>query len=192
MIDLLGGGRRLAVSVSLLLTVAAADAAPKVWQGKDSAVTEAEVEVEAQATAIYQALTDYAAWPGLFTDVMWTKVKSGGREDAVVQYKSRTFGKPQHYKFCNAQNRLVRYELIDGPSGVKLVWEARLEPGPENGTTKVRMRLHVTIDGVLGWLVSKDQVRKHRESKLRTDINDLTRRFPPPRPTSQAAARPSN
>jgi hypothetical protein len=154
-------------------------ARPRVWQAKDPTVTEADVEVLATPDVVYQALTDYVEWTSLFSDVIYSKVKRGGREDALLEYKSRTFGRPYRFQFRNAPNRLVRYDLADGPSGVKVRWETLLEPLDGGASTRVHIRLTVVIGGVYGWLISRDKVRTYREKKLHADISDVAKRFSP-------------
>ena len=166
-----------------------AAAGPKIWQSQDVSITEAEVDLHARPAVVYRVLTDYAAWASLFSDVVWATQKAGGREDAIVQYKSRTFGKPQHFKFNNRANRLVRYDLVDGPSGVRVWWQVALEPVGDTGVTRVRLRMSVHVGGFYGWFISDGRVRKYRERKVTADINDLARRFPPEPPPSRPAAK---
>lgn len=182
MLTRLTAGRGAALLALLVLLPAgrAASAAPtvRVWQTPNNAISEGTVEVHASPASIYAALTDYARWASLFSDVEWVKLKGGGRDDAVLQYKSRTFGKPQSYRFRNVPNRIVRYELIDGPHGVKLQWEAWFEPvEPDSSLTRIRARMYVVVGGVYSWIVSSKTVRKHRESKLRKDLTNLGKRF---------------
>jgi hypothetical protein len=170
----------------------AAHAAPtiRLWQSPNSAVSEGQVDVQASPAAIYAAMTDYPRWPSLFSDVEFTKLKGGGREDALLQFKSRTFGKPQVFRFRNVPNRVIRYELTDGPSGVKVMWEAWFEPTePDTGTTRIRLRMYVHVGGIYGWIVSKKTVRKYRERKLERDLVDLGKRFATPAPKSVAAGK---
>ncbi|HEY3358077.1 MAG TPA: SRPBCC family protein [Polyangia bacterium] len=178
------------MALTCALTAAPAAAGPRVWQPKDGAVTEGEVEVHARPSTVYRALTEYAKWPALFSDIAWSAVKSGGRENAVIQFKSHTFPKPQHVRFRNTHNRLVRYELIDGPSGVKVQWETAIEPNADRGTTKIRIRLTVVVGGIYGWIVTKEKVRKYRESKMTKDVRDLAKHFPPPKPAPATAPTP--
>jgi len=121
-------------------------AAPKVhmWQTKVPAVTEGYVDVAASPEEIYRTLTDYAHWTQVFTDIEWVKHKKGGREDALLECKSRTYGKTsQHFQFSNRPNKLLRYRLTDGPPGVVLWEEIWLEPLGQEGLTRISIKMHV-------------------------------------------------
>jgi hypothetical protein len=165
-----------------------AGAAPKItmWQTQDSAVTEGFVDVQAAPVEIYAVLTDYTKWTALFSDIEWVKHKSGGREDAVLECKSRTYGKhAQHFRFRNRRQKLVHFAMDDGPPGVKLWQQITFEPREDSGLTRVRIRMHISVGGVLGWLTTEAKVKKYRDRKVHRDLVDLGKRWEPrPKPSS--------
>ena len=104
----------------LALVAAPATAGPRVWQARDVAITEGEVEVNARPAVVYRALTDYARWPALFSDIMWAAVKSGGREKAVIFLAEHS----PHKLLSQAPVRAILMPRITDHE------EVRIEPAP--------------------------------------------------------------
>jgi hypothetical protein len=162
-----------AVTVSGAPDCASAEPTPsavRIWQGK-GAVTEGEVVVAAAPDEVYGALTSYGLWTTIFPYLAKVDVKSGGRDDAVVQTTNRK-GTRHTIRFHNDPAHLVvRFEERGDRAEVDA--ELALVPGDAAGTTRLRAHLHADVSGVASWFVSDARVRQKREKKLSKDLENI-------------------
>lgn len=135
--------------------------------------TETTVIVDAPSDEVYALVTDYARWPGVFSDVLSVKVLRGGREDAVVRMKSRAFGRTVTVQFENLAGRVIRFRGIEGPPGGKARGEYVLIPIDDGKRTRVEARLYMDVGGPARLFVSKREVTVMRQAKLSADLNDV-------------------
>lgn len=160
---------------------ALAAAAPRhvrVWDGGTPDTTEALVTLGAPTVAVYDLATDYTRWERLFSDVSEVEVQGGSRRDARVRFASRAVGHTITVRFDNDEARAIRFVLTDGPPGAEAWGRYMLSPSRGGETTVVRASLYMDVTGVPGWFVSDETLRRMRARKLRTDLEDLARRFP--------------
>lgn len=162
--------RSAIIATALVATSAHADVvelqeAPDHW-------TEATVIVDAPSDDVYALVTDYARWPTVFSDVSNVKVKSGGREDAVVRFTSRAFGRTVAVQFDNIAGRVIRFRGVEGPPGGKARGEYVLSPIDDGKRTRVSARLYMDVDGVARLFVRSREVQAMRQAKLSADLND--------------------
>lgn len=156
----------------------------KFWKSSRKATSEAGVDVHATTSQVYAAVTDYGRWPQLFRDVKWVKVKSGGRRDAVVQFASRALGHTVTVRFDNEEPRTVRFKLVDGPRGARASGQFFMDALGE-GVTRIQGALYMDVVGFVGFFVPDSTIRRKRDAKLRSDLQDLLQRFAePPSPRS--------
>jgi uncharacterized membrane protein len=161
----------------LLVTVATANAEPQTIQlvEKGDHVTEATVTADASPAEVYALVTDYANWGRLFTDVESVSVKSGGREDAAVKFKSRAIGYTVVIKFNNVPGQAIRFRGIKGPPGGKSSGEYLLTPIDGGKRTQVTARLRLDVDGPAALVVRESKLRGIRHAKLSADLQDAQR-----------------
>jgi len=146
--------------------------AVRIWNGKDEAVTEGEVEVGGTPEAVFAALTTYSLWPDIFPYVGRIDIKSGSRDDIVLDTISRKKGTRHTLRFHNDSRRLiVRFEEQGGRADVKA--ELALEPGRTSGTTRLRAKLYADVHGAISLFVSDSRIRQKREHKLSTDLEHI-------------------
>ncbi len=147
------------------------------WDTGDS-TCEGVVEVAAPPAAVYAAATDYAHWPTVLTDVTSVEVRSGGRDDAVVRFASRTLKHTVTVRFGNEVDRALRFRLTDGPPGTSASGEYLLEPLDGGRRTRVHARFMLHVGGIARLAVSSSTVRRMRVAKVVADLTDIARRFP--------------
>jgi uncharacterized membrane protein len=140
-------------------------------------VTEATVTVDAPPARVYELVTDYARWPAILSDVTSVTVKSGGRRDATVRFRSRALEHEVTVVFDNEVDREIRFHGIDGPPGGRADGSYVLEPIDGGTRTRVTVHLYMDVVGVTGVFVRGSTLRSMRQAKLRADLTDVTRWF---------------
>ena len=158
-------------------TPAAADGL--VLQDKSGHITEGSLTVAASPSQVYAAVTDYANWPRLLTDVESVKVESGGPRDARVRFKSKTFGHTVTIVFDNVTDRTIRFRGVEGPPGGHASGSFELVPLAGGKQTQITASVYMEVTGVPGVFVREPKVRAMREAKVRSDLLDLARHFQP-------------
>lgn len=141
------------------------------------AKTQGVIEVDASPARVYALVTDYDNWPNVLTDIKRVDVKSGGREDAKVWFDSRAMKHGVTVLFDNEKDAVIRFRLVDGPRGARATGEYVLEGVDGGKRTKITATLYMNVVGVVGWLVRDKTIRKMRQRKLRTDLEDVARYF---------------
>jgi hypothetical protein len=167
----------LALVCLLFAADAAAESPVRIWKGKKSATTEGVVVLATSPAEVYRVVTDYAQWKTLFFDVTSVRVKSGGRRDATVEFESKALGHEVTVRFDNTEGRVIHFQLVEGPPGARAWGEYVLEPSDGGRKTTVRATLYMDVVGAMAWVVTDDSIRKKRERKLRSDLEDLAHRF---------------
>ena len=140
-------------------------------------VTTASIVIDAPIDQVYALVTDYAHWPTAFTDIESVRVKSGGRDNATVRFRSRAIGYSVAVQFENISPRLVRFRGVQGPPGSKARGEYVLTPIDNGRRTKVDAKLYIDISGPAGLIMRDRKVRAIRQAKLAADLNDAARWF---------------
>jgi uncharacterized protein YndB with AHSA1/START domain len=169
---------RFALVGTLTMTLAAtahADAIP--MSEKPDHVTEAIVTVDAPPDEVYRAVTDYAQWPTLLSDVMSARVESGGREDARVKFRSRVLGHEFTIAFANIPDRQISFQGVEGPPGGRAKGTYTLTPVDGGKRTRVVADLYLDVVGPAGWVVRSSKTRDMRQAKLQRDLADVEARF---------------
>ncbi|HVK72447.1 MAG TPA: SRPBCC family protein [Kofleriaceae bacterium] len=149
--------------------------------------TRAEIIVDASPQEVYEVITSYADWDELLGDVASCKVKSGGRENATVQVRSRALGRKLTVTFDNIPDRLIRFRLTDGPRGARVHGSYRITPVGD-GRSRITATLYLDVVGAAGLFVDESDTRPMRQRKLRGELTDLARYFDR-NPGVRAAAR---
>jgi hypothetical protein len=167
----------LAKALGALVSIAtAAHAQPIELHELPDHTTEATIVVAATPDEVYAVVTDYRAWPRIFTDVVAAKVQRGGRDDARVRFSSRTFGQTVTVEFDNEPGAYVRFRGVKGPPGGRARGEYVLTALPE-GRTQIRARLYMDVAAPASWFVRDKTVREMRRAKLEVDLRDTARLF---------------
>lgn len=141
------------------------------------AKTQGVIVVDASPAHVYALVTDYDNWPNVLTDIKRVDVKSGGRQDAKVWFDSRAMKHGVTVQFDNAKDSVISFRLVDGPRGARATGEYLLEGIDGGKRTKITATLYMNVVGAVGWLVRDKTIRKMRQKKLRTDLEDLARYF---------------
>ena len=141
------------------------------------AKTQGIIEVDASPARVYAVMTDYENWPNVLTDVKAASVKAGGRDDAKVRFDSRAMKHAVTVLFDNDADAAIRFRLVDGPRGARATGEYLLESVDGGKRTRITATLYMNVVGVVGWLVRDKTIRKMRQQKLRTDLEDGARYF---------------
>ncbi len=141
------------------------------------AKTQGLIEVDASPARVYALVTDYENWPNVLTDVKSASVKAGGREDAKVRFDSRAMKHAVTVLFENDADVAIRFRLVDGPRGARATGEYLLESSDGGKRTRITATLYMNVVGVVSWLVRDKTIRKMRQRKLRSDLEDVARYF---------------
>jgi len=139
------------------------------------AKTQGIIEVDASPTRVYAVMTGYANWPHVLTDVKSAAVKAGGREDAKVRFDSRAMKHAVTVQFDNDADVALRFRMVDGPRGARATGEYLVVSLDGGRRTRITATLYMNVVGVVGWLVRDKTIRKMRQQKLRTDLEDVAR-----------------
>ena len=173
---------RFALASTLTMTLAAnAHADAVALAEKPDHVTEATVTVDAPPDAVYRAVTDYAEWPSLLSDVISARVESGGREDARVKFRSRVLGHEFTIAFANIPDRQISFHGVEGPPGGRAKGTYTLYPVDGGKRTRVVADLYLDVVGPVGWMVRDSKTRDMRHAKLERDFSDVEKHFAQPR-----------
>lgn len=148
-------------------------------------VTEGIVTVDATPSQIYALVTDYRNWRSVFSDVQSVSVQSGGQRDAAVRFRSHSLQHEVTVKFDNIPDQLIRFKGIQGPPGGRASGSFELTPIAGGSRTLVRARIYMDVVGLPSLFISDSKIRSMREAKVRADMTDVVRRFPPPRVSTQ-------
>jgi hypothetical protein len=165
------------MSVSVLASIALAVSQLTITE-KAGHISEAVVVVDASPAEIYDYVTTYENWTLMFSDVTWATVKTPGTVNARVRFHSRALGQTVTIAFNNIPDRLIQFRGIDGPPGGRAAGTYELVALPD-GRTQVTARLYMDVLGVTGVFVSSAKIRRMRAQKLRSDMTDVMRHFPP-------------
>ena len=168
---------RLAAIVAGLLHVAAARADNVAISDLPNHGTAGSVTIDAPPAEVYRQVTDYAHWPGLLSDVEWTRVESGGPRDAKVWFHSRILGHDFELQFDNEPGRAIRFRGIAGPPGAHAHGEYVLQPIDGGARTRVDAKLYIEVTGIAGVLMRDSKMTAMRRDKLRSDLADTARHF---------------
>ncbi|HSD90867.1 MAG TPA: SRPBCC family protein [Kofleriaceae bacterium] len=147
---------------------------------KPGHVTEGVVTVDASPSQVYALVTDYRNWRSVFSDVQSVSVQSGGQRDATVRFRSHALQHEVTVRFDNVPDLLIRFKGIHGPPGGRASGSFELTPLAGGTRTLVRGRLYMDVVGLPSLFISDSRIRSMREAKLRADMTDVLRRFPPP------------
>jgi uncharacterized membrane protein len=140
-------------------------------------ITEGTVTIDASPQQIYDAVTDYANWPRLLSDVEKVRVLGGGRDDATVRFKSRALRHTVTVVFENVPGKSLRFRGIKGPPGGRARGEYVMTPIDGGKRTVVTARLYMDVVGAPSWFVRDKTIRAMRGRKLTADLQDVARRF---------------
>lgn len=169
---------RIAGSFAAIAVASDARADQLTLTEKPEHVTEGMVTVDATPSEIYEVVTDYAHWRTVFSDVLSVTVKSDGRRDAKVRFKSRALEHTVTVVFDNTPGQLISFRGVEGPPGGRASGSYQLTPVDGGQRTLVHARLYMNVVGVPGLFISDSKIRKMRQAKVRADMTDVMRRFP--------------
>lgn len=138
-------------------------------------VSKATITVDAPPADVYALITDYAQWRKFLTDVTFVKVESGGQIDARVRMASRALQHKVTIAFNNDPGKAIRFKLVDGPPGARATGEYLLVGIDGGNRTRIDATLYMDVVGVTGIFVTDKKIRKMRQAKVRTDLEDVAR-----------------
>jgi len=98
-------------------------------------------------------------------------------ERLQVRFDSRAMKHAVTVLFENDENAVIRSRLVDGPRGARATGEYVPESFDGGQRTRITATLYMNVVGVVGWLVRDQTIRKMRQKKLRTDLEDVARYF---------------
>jgi hypothetical protein len=156
---------------------------------KPGHATEGVVVVDASPSEVYALVTDYKNWTSVFSDVSSVEQLGGGPREASVRFHSKALGQTVTVRFENVPDRMIRFHGIKGPPGGRATGSYELTPIAGGTRTLVHARLYLNVVGVPSLFIKDDKIRSMRQTKLRNDMTDVIRHFPP-RHTSPQASRP--
>jgi uncharacterized protein YndB with AHSA1/START domain len=169
---------KLALASTLTMTLAASAHADAIAMSeKPNHTTEATITVDASPDQVYRAVTDYAQWTSLLSDVMSAHVESGGREDARVKFRSRVLGHEFTIAFANVPDRQISFRGVQGPPGGRATGTYTLFPIDGGKRTRVVADLYLDVVGPAGWVVRDSKTRDMRHAKLERDLADVEAHF---------------
>ena len=165
--------------VAIMLSVTAPSAADSDTRASISevskTVSKGAITVDAPPADVYALMTSYGDWRKFLTDIAYVKVESGGRKDARVRIESRALEHRVTIAFDNDLDRALRFKLVDGPRGARATGEYVLVPIDGGKRTRIEATLYMDVVGAVGLFVTDKKIRKMRQAKLRTDLEDLAR-----------------
>lgn len=166
-----------------------AQPSPSTWKRdeKDPRWVQGQVVAAATPEAVFARLQRVPEWPRMFTDIKSMKIIERGTDHWRVKLETWTFD-------CGAHEYHVRFDSsrtarlwIDAP-GVTAVAYMRVLEGTTANTSRVVYSLFVEARGVMGWFVSKEELRRKQEQMVVRYLADLERAFRAPPETTSAAA----
>jgi hypothetical protein len=140
-------------------------------------VSEGTVIVNAPPAEVYALVTNYANWRSVFSDVDSVQLKSGNRDNAQVEFRSRALGRKVTVAFHNEPDSAIRFQGVKGPPGGSSHGEYRLSPIDGGARTLVTGRLFMDVSLPASLVVSSRRVREIRQQKLRADLTAIARYF---------------
>lgn len=158
--------------VAITVAAPSADAQTISIREGGSHETEASVIVDATPHEIYELVTDYANWRYVFSDVLWVKLESGGREDGRVRFKSKTLDTTVTVQFKNVADQSITFVGVKGPPGGKAHGSYVFTPVGDGSQTLVTARLYLDVDGIGALFVREKRLRSMRRAKLAADLRD--------------------
>lgn len=165
-----------------LVSGAAGVRATPVFEKPSPGRSEAYVDVRAAPAEVFAALSRPDRWTSIFTDVQEVEQvpKAPSKTWRVV---SRLIGHAHMLDLRVEASRLVHFHLTDPGPGGSLVVELKLDAMPAGGT-RVRYSLLTILPLGLGAVFDEGFLRRHREHKIRIDLEDIERSFgvTPPQP----------
>jgi len=173
--------RQLGLSTAFAVVAAAPEAHgdPLLLSEQPGHTTESVVTIDASPSEIYALVTDYGNWRTVFSDVRSVKVVAGGARDGTVRFRSHALEHEVTVRFDNIPDRLIRFKGIHGPPGGRASGTYELTPVAEGAQTVITARLYMNVVGLPSLFVGDSTIRAMRQAKLRADLIDLIRRFPP-------------
>lgn len=172
----------------ILLLFAAGGASSSGGTGVDAGVVVREVAGEpgavegavivgAGSSVVAAALSDVPRWPAIFSDIR--SARRAGRRGAaheVVEVESQLLGHRHEFRVERRQG-VVRLKLLDG-HGFAMQTTFSIQ-AVDDRTSRVTARVALNATGILGWFRSKRSLLEIATRKVRTDLKDLKRAFPP-------------
>lgn len=140
-------------------------------------VTEGRVVIDATPQEIYDVVTRYRSWPTYLSDVRSVTVESGGRDDARVEFYSRTLGRDFTLEFDNEPGHAISFRGVKGPPGGRASGHYALIPLDDGKRTLVIARLYMDIVGAPALFVRDSRIRAIRRQKLASDLSDIAAYF---------------
>jgi uncharacterized protein YndB with AHSA1/START domain len=140
-------------------------------------VTEATATVDASPAEVYAAVTDYASWPNLFSDVRSASVEAGGRRDGRIRFSSVAFDREVTVLFDNEPDHVIRFRGVEGPPGGRAHGSFVLTPVDDGRRTRVTAQLYMDVVGLPSLFVRESTITSIRQAKLRADLRDVVTRF---------------
>lgn len=171
--------RRLVILIALVAACGgAAHLAPvppgvRLWEVEDH-TTEGEIFVEGEPASIYAAVSVYARWAQIFSDVATVEDQGADGDEEMVKLVT-TEGQNNNLRFKNdPAHHVVRFR---DTGGIGDVWaEIAFEPAPGGGT-RVHARLHGDVHGLYSLVITDAKLRDERRKKLTSDLSDILRYF---------------
>ncbi len=169
----------LAITIGLVIVARGAPAVAEqvTLTELGGAKTQGAIVVDASPAAVYALVTDYDNWPNVLTDIKRVDVKSGGRQDARVWFDSRAMKHGVTVQFDNTSGSVITFRLVDGPRGARATGEYLLRGIDGDKRTRITATLYMNVVGAVGVFVRDKTIRKMRQKKLRTDLEDVARYF---------------
>ena len=166
----------LAASAVALAARAAAAGTPAgvtVTQGADSAMTEGDVTIDGDPAMVFAAAQNYQLWTELMPDVAKVEIHDQKGDDAHVTLVAPN-GHRDNLHFHNTpQARLIFFEDT-GNHGRADVWaEIVFAPAEQPSSTHIHIKLYAKIHGVASLVISENDVKLQRESKITAELTHM-------------------
>jgi hypothetical protein len=162
-----------AVAFATSLAYAGSPVGVTVSQPADSAVTEGDVTIDGDPATVYAAAQNYRLWTELMPDVAKVEVHDQKGDDAHVTLVAPN-GHRDNLHFHNTpQARLIFFEDT-GNGGHADVWaEIVFAPAETPASTHVHIKLYAKVNGVAKLVVSENDVKTQRESKITAELTHM-------------------
>ena len=163
------------VIVIVCALAATAHANVKVFESKQSCVTEGDAVLATDPDTAFRAVTDYQRWGTMFRNVRQTiLLKQNGDEAKVRFVHDDGSNDVLHFKNQPA-TRTMWFEQLGGDAEVKA--EISFSPGVEPGTCLVHTKFYADVKGYKSWFVDDGDIRKQRQQQVRDDLSQLQAYF---------------